>query len=84
MTATEEADVSEHRWRDRAACRSYPTPEVFDTDELGSPDWIEATNVCWGCRVKAPCLDEALAHHRSADAGIWGGTTRSERTGMRR
>ena len=71
-------------WRDSAACRNYPAPEVFDAGQVGTPDWIEATNVCWGCPVKAPCLDEALAHHRSADAGIWGGTTRSERTGMRR
>ena len=80
----EEADVSEHRWRDRAACRSYPAPEVFDTDELGSPDWIEATGVCWGCRARSECLGAALARHPFEDAGIWGGTTRSERAGVRR
>jgi hypothetical protein len=70
-------------WRDRAACRSYPAPEVFDTDELGSPDWIEATGVCWGCRARSECLGAALARHPFEDAGIWGGTTRSERADMR-
>ena len=71
-------------WRDSAACRDHPSPEVFDTEEHGSPDWIRAMNLCWVCPVKDECLGAALARYRSEDAGIWGGTTRAQRTGMRR
>jgi len=71
-------------WVDRAECRDHPSPEVFDTDEHGSPDWIRAMNLCGVCPVQSQCLDAALLHLFVDDVGIWGGTTRSERVDVRR
>lgn len=41
-----------------------------------------AQSLCTGCHLRAACLDYAMA--RPDLEGVWGGLTKSERTGLRR
>ena len=66
-------------WRDDAACREAEDPDLWWD---GSPD---AFRTCQGCPVRDDCLDAALQHPWSSDiAGVWGGTSPSARTLIRR
>jgi WhiB family redox-sensing transcriptional regulator len=71
-------------WREDAACL-HADPDLFfpismsgrTLDQIG-----EAKRICRICPVKEPCLAWAL---RVRDvAGIWGGTTETERRALRR
>ena len=71
-------------WREDAACL-HVDPDLFfpismsgrTLDQIG-----EAKRTCRTCPVKEPCLAWAL---RVRDvAGIWGGTTETERRALRR
>jgi WhiB family redox-sensing transcriptional regulator len=50
--------------------------ETFDSDRP-----TEAKRICAGCQVRDACLQYALTNRES---GVWGGTTDSERSKMRR
>jgi len=70
----------DHSWRDRAACKDTPT-EVFFNVRYKE----EALTLCSGCPVQSECLNyrfETL-NAPDEDAGIWGGTTRAQRSRMR-
>ena len=74
-------DGADRYWRDRAKCRTVD-PEVFyplDTDEKGQE---RALWVCFGCPVRAECLEEAF-DQRDVE-GVRGGTTGAERRSMLR
>lgn len=71
-------------WRKDAACR-HADPDLFFPISLTGPAWDqihEAKRICRTCPVQEPCLAWAL---RVPDvAGIWGGTTETERRAIRR
>ena len=76
------------RWRDDAACKDSPTPDLWHP--VGSDATMTrekraqiaaAKEVCAGCPVKDACLTEALADPKLT--GIWGETTDRERSRMR-
>ncbi len=73
-------------WRDSAACKDTPYPELWfpisATDALGRQQTASAKAVCASCPVAAPCLEYALDTRQ--DTGIWGGTTEQQRESMRR
>jgi WhiB family redox-sensing transcriptional regulator len=71
-------------WRDQAACANRGDIDWFPTVELyygANKTWREnverAKHCCAACPVKAECLSMAMADPMTA--GIWGGTTESER-----
>jgi WhiB family redox-sensing transcriptional regulator len=61
-------------WRQRAACRGVE-PDIFYP--VSEDDAEEAKAICFGCPVRGPCLEFALAN-RERD-GVWGGATERER-----
>lgn len=67
-------------WQRNAACRSEPDPDIFfpaTRTEENRWDAAHALSICQRCPVTTDCLTWAVA----ADAdGIWGGTTRAQRT----
>jgi WhiB family redox-sensing transcriptional regulator len=78
-----DADVSDPKWRDRAACRGEDTALFFAEEATveARRTRARARDICFGCPVQGDCLLWAVA----ADAhGIWGGTTREERLAVRK
>lgn len=71
-------------WRDLAACREHPDPDIFDAGGKGNIP-VAALRVCRGCPVRDDCLDEVLSWPASDDIGmVWGGTTTGARRSIRR
>lgn len=71
-------------WRHRAACRELD-PELFFPVGVSGPSILqtaEAKAVCFGCPVKAECLEWAL--RTGQDAGVWGGKSEQERRALKR
>ncbi|MBT1164577.1 WhiB family transcriptional regulator [Bifidobacterium felsineum] len=66
-------------WRERAACRNTPDPDVFYPNAGG--DVSQAKAICDDCPVKTECLDHAL--RMNEQYGIWGGLTVNERRALR-
>jgi WhiB family redox-sensing transcriptional regulator len=66
-------------WREVAACRSADPKIFFPPTELHSGP---ARLVCATCPVQRACLEWALRVGESA--GVWGGTTPSERRALSR
>ena len=68
-------------WRDLAACSGYDTDLFFDHRRQK-----EAREVCARCPVMAECLDYAMTTKWQGypTAGIWGGTGKMQRRGMKR
>jgi hypothetical protein len=69
----------DHSWRDNAACKDTPTEVFFNVKYKN-----EALALCQKCPVQSQCLTyrfETL-NAPDEDAGIWGGTTRAERSRM--
>ena len=69
-------------WRESAACLDYPSILFFGLDDIESAPERRtredaAKRVCFSCRVRADCLDYALATREPY--GIWGGLTELER-----
>jgi len=60
------------KWRERAACRDLPRPEVMFVPELARP-------ICESCPVRADCFAFALDTEPD-DTLVWAGTTFQERT----
>lgn len=72
------------QWRTDAACRHHD-PELFfpvGTGELADRQTVEAKAVCQRCPVMASCLTWAMSN--GPVAGVWGGTTETERAAARR
>ncbi|MGW0629458.1 WhiB family transcriptional regulator [Streptomyces sp. NPDC002758] len=66
-------------WRDLAACCDED-PDLFFPIGSTGPSLAQtrrAKAVCRGCPVRDPCLRWALRTGQAA--GIWGGTTETER-----
>jgi len=69
-------------WRSRGACLDAD-PELFFPLSSSGPAARQITRaklVCGGCRVRAECLDFALATNQMH--GVWGGTSEDERRMM--
>lgn len=70
-------------WRDEAACKTaegvvwFPEPNGPGLNAKWRENLARAREVCDSCAVKAQCLAAALADRDSA--GIWAGTTESQR-----
>lgn len=72
-------------WTERAACRGAAEPDLwFPVSEVGpgARQVAEAKAVCAACPVREDCLAFALAE--GLDAGVFGGTTPTERRKLRR
>jgi WhiB family transcriptional regulator, redox-sensing transcriptional regulator len=74
----------ERDWRLDAACATVD-PELFFPEPGQAPQAAAAKAICAGCAVRGPCLEAALhgpqAHQDHA--GIFAGTTASDRVGLR-
>lgn len=77
--------MNPHGWRDRAACRGQPLARFYP-ERWERFDAQPALTICRRCPVRAPCLDDALAHEDGERRafGIRGGYTSAERTEMLR
>ena len=70
------------RWISQGACRNED-PEIFFPVAAQGPALAQASAakaVCRRCAVNAACLSFGL---ETMQEGIWGGTTREERSAMR-
>ena len=67
-------------WQDHAACKGTPTEVFFDVQYKK-----RALALCSKCPVQIDCLDYRFKtlNAPDEDAGIWGGTTRAQRSRMR-
>jgi WhiB family redox-sensing transcriptional regulator len=74
----------ERDWRQAAACREVD-PELFFPEQGQLPQTTRAKEVCAGCAVRGPCLDNALHGPLARDDrhGIFAGTTAHDRTRLR-
>jgi WhiB family redox-sensing transcriptional regulator len=81
---TTPASDPERDWRQDAACRDAD-PELFFPDQGQLPQTAKAKEVCAGCAVRGPCLDNALHGPLARDDhhGIFAGTTARDRTRLR-
>ena len=70
-------------WMSRGACQGAD-PELFFPIAANGPAleqiWA-AKGICRCCPVRRPCLSFGL---KTPQDGIWGGTTREERSAMRK
>ena len=69
---------ADESWRQDALC-AETDPEAFFPEKGGSTR--EAKRVCFGCAVRAECLEFALAGDERF--GIWGGLSERERRRVR-
>jgi WhiB family redox-sensing transcriptional regulator len=74
----------ERDWRQDAACRDAD-PELFFPEPGQLPQTAKAKEVCAGCAVRGPCLDNALHGPLARDDrhGIFAGTTARDRVRLR-
>jgi hypothetical protein len=73
-------------WRDDAACRVHPEPDLWHPVSTRAPDrkrTEEAKRVCLTrCAVREQCLQYALDER--LDEGVWGGLSEQERRRLHR
>jgi WhiB family transcriptional regulator, redox-sensing transcriptional regulator len=79
----ERAD-GERDWRLDAACAKVD-PELFFPEPGQAPQAAAAKQVCAGCAVRGPCLEQALHGPQARDdhTGIFAGTTARDRVRLR-
>jgi len=79
----ERAD-GERDWRLDAACAEVD-PELFFPEPGQVPQAAAAKQVCAGCAVRGPCLEQALHGPQAHDdhTGIFAGTTARDRMALR-
>jgi WhiB family transcriptional regulator, redox-sensing transcriptional regulator len=79
----ERAD-GERDWRLDAACAEID-PELFFPEPGQVPQAAAAKQVCAGCAVRGPCLEQALHGPQARDdhTGIFAGTTARDRVRLR-
>lgn len=68
---------SNNTWRERAACRGWPSELFYPEREEDARRTEQARIVCRACTVQAECLAFAVANKEPA--GIWGGLSTKER-----
>jgi WhiB family redox-sensing transcriptional regulator len=68
-------------WREEAACRNHPFPDVFFSDAHDVRRYI-IREWCSECPVRNECLREALDNDQQW--GIWGGLSVRERNKLLR
>ena len=68
-------------WRDRAACKDDPIPDLWFVPPGDRHGIAAAKAICRRCPVAAECLAEALAD--PSIVGVWGGTGENERAKLR-
>jgi len=71
-------------WIQRALCRDVD-PDIFFPVGTSGPALEQAQRakaICASCKVRAQCLDWALA--TGQDSGVWGGMDEEERREIRR
>ncbi len=77
----------ERGWMAYAACATAPASELSWITETHSgietPSTSWPFDLCTTCPARRPCLREALGEIGFAVEGVWGGTTRTERTRTR-
>jgi WhiB family transcriptional regulator, redox-sensing transcriptional regulator len=71
-------------WRLDAACAQVD-PELFFPEPGQAPQAAAAKQVCAGCAVRGPCLEQALHGPQARDdhSGIFAGTTARDRVRLR-
>lgn len=73
----------EQRWRQRAACKDHPDPDLWFPEQGGAKSQsARAKVICGGCPVRFQCL--GYAQRNQIPEGIWGGFGQKERWRMRR
>ena len=79
--------ASDLRWQRYAACHGeaalFFAPEV---ERPGDRQWREAQAkaICFGCPVRAACLEYRLGIEQQLDGAVWGGKDELERRQLRR
>ncbi len=72
-------------WRQRAACREIPDPDIFFPIGTTGPALEQAEaakTICIECEVRETCLAWAL--ETGQDTGVWGGLSEEERRDLLR
>ncbi len=70
-------DLTEQRWRERAACQDAPTEWFFPEDPQRPNAYNEGRKVCNICPVSDACLNYAL--DMEEEFGLWGGMSPYQR-----
>lgn len=74
--------ASDNAWMSKAACRNdHYDPEWFWPLTTDNESAQRALAICVTCPVTDECLQFALANNETA--GVWGGTTPSQRQALR-
>jgi WhiB family redox-sensing transcriptional regulator len=61
------------------------SPDIFFPDDTDRETLSKAKQVCASCPVRVECLTYAVeAFGKTSDWGVWGGSTKFDRTKMRR
>ena len=68
-------------WREQAACKDDPTPDLWFVPPGDRHGIAAAKAICRRCPVAAECLAEAMAN--PSIVGVWGGTTENQRAKLR-
>lgn len=68
-------------WREQAACKDDPTPDLWFVPPGDRHGIAAAKAICRRCPVAAECLAEAMAD--PSIVGVWGGTSEVERAKLR-
>lgn len=81
--------IDNHAWMNRGACAEIgPSDDIWFCEEGREEPVEQARGICYGsesvlpCPVLTICLEYALA--RPALSGIWAGTTKRQRSRIRR
>jgi WhiB family transcriptional regulator, redox-sensing transcriptional regulator len=69
-------------WRAGAACSGFQHVLFFPVGDTEQSKIDQAKAICSTCTVNEDCLEYALETNQRA--GIWGGTTETERKSLRR
>lgn len=72
--------MTDHSWRDDAACAEQFTDMWFPPKGPMHPEHRMAMRMCWECPVRQQCLEAALQDPEQY--GIRGGVTAKERRQM--
>lgn len=81
------ADLMADDWREQALCAGDARPDDWHPGQVFTASNELAAAICTYCPVREACLAFAIDAPRYggiAYYGIWGGTTRTERQGLRR
>lgn len=77
-----------HDWQRDADCAGEPLELFYGPDGERSAEReireAEALDLCWGCSVRIPCLEDALIPANTGQHGVRGGMTAEERIVERR